>query len=618
MTSKMDDEIAELLFDAEEEEDGGERAASEARERIRGETQLRRVPWASWAEWCAVRDAFCAGTPAGAAEGIARVRLWRARGAVPVSVDATARLAAYLHGARATDADTAAAALALVRFVNGLTETAQTGTVAVSVRAAAARVGLPAALVEYRHQATHALLPDAAATARAARTAHAWLLAHYWAPQAAAVGDAAARIAALLDEYRSAVRAGAGAGTGAGASKGKGKDKGKGTDTEINPGARTALGRVVALVDRVTGGAGATELLAPALVHGGFLVPHTARPRVFEAVPEPLLRLWAPALAHFARAWDHFAPALCILLARRVTFLAQQKKTSDSPTSQYEQSLLAAWFAHLVSASAAPALARDRSALLATLSAALAAAHPPRSPWTERVAWAATGAAGPATRQRLAQLLAIAQSTDRRSTSVGLLVAGRVDLSATGAGGQAAALPLDVIEKQTALLLAAASAADEDKEDGNSRSKSKGEGKGKGNNEESEGWPLVRGTPRPIGLDENGELPALDVPEGAAFAAVEFVPTHDMPRAAWTPLGDSDFAQHVVCVEPGETSSKRRCCGDDDGKQVKKSNGNKRRAKSAGKDDSNQGKDDETLDETGPVLDIKALDAALGTLIGVL
>ena len=588
MKHRMDDEVAALLFDAEEEDEDrvGAGGDGSAPDRARDETRLRRVPWASWAEWCAVRDAFCADTAAGAHAGLARVQLWRARGPVPVAVDATARLAAFLHGASTADA----AALALIRFVNGITETVQTGAFAVSVSTAAARVGLPVALVEYRHQATHALLPDAAATARASRAARAWLRAHSWAPQAAAVGDAAGRLAALLDDYRTHARA------------------------HAVPAAHSALQRAVALVDRVTGGAGMTDLLVPALVRGGLLVPRTARPRVFDAVPAALQRLWQPALAHFARAWDHFPSALCMLLAQRVAHLARTTVAQPArapgdplrfgPASQYEQSLLAAWFAHLVAAFA-PALARDRSAQLATLAAVLDAAHPPRSVWTERAAWAAIGATAPATRQRLAQLKAIVQSTDSRSTSVGLIVAGRADLSGSGAGGRAPALPLDVIEAQTARLVAAADAADaesgaEEKEEG-------GEG----------AWPLVRGMPRPIGLDENGELPALDVPEGAVFEAVEFVPGHGMPRAAWAPLSDSDYAQHVVAApEPGEVDAKRRCCSGDSGKEEEDG---------VGAEEEEGESDDggsETDDEDVPVLEreeqSKALDAALETLIGVL
>lgn len=617
MPDKIEDEVAALLFDAEDDDDDNddddEREDSSVRERLRDETLLRRVPWASWAEWCAVRDAFCAGTAEGARAGVARVQVWRARGGVPVSVDATASLAAFLHGAAPAGSDAAAAAaLALIRFVNGLTETAQTGAYAVSVSTAAARVGLPVALVEYRHQATHALLPDAAATARAARAAYAWLLAHYWAPQAAAVGDAAGRVAALLDAYRTRARAHAAA-----------------------P-ARAALRGVVALVDRVTGGAGVTELLVPALVRGGLLVPRTARPRVFAAVPPALQRLWRPALAHFARAWDHFPSALCMLLAQRVAELARTtvahaaRAPADplrfAPASQYEQSLLAAWFAHLVAAFA-PALARDRSAQLATLAAVFAAAYPPRSVWTERAAWAAIASTAPATRQRLAQLKAILQSTDSRSTSVGLLVAGRVDLSGSGAGGRTAALPLDVIERHTARLVAAAAAADaaaaaaEAVVDGNAGSGNSGSGNsGDGGKEAAGGaWPLVRGIPRPIGLDENGELPALDVPDGAAFAPVAFVPTHDMPRAAWAPLSDSDYACPVVdLVEPGESDAKRRRTGND-GDEVE-----------VGESDSEGGDDDDGCaidegdegEEEVPVLEreeqSKALDAALQTLIGVL
>jgi cobyrinic acid a,c-diamide synthase len=50
--------------------------------------------------------------------------------------------------------------LAIVRFVNGVTDTAQRGTRAVSVAHLARTLQLPRVLVDVRHESTHSQLPS--------------------------------------------------------------------------------------------------------------------------------------------------------------------------------------------------------------------------------------------------------------------------------------------------------------------------------------------------------------------------------------------------------------------------------------------------------------------------
>ena len=576
----MVNEVAAVLYDSGDEREGSDSITGDAVMReSEPSTALRRVPWADWHEWCSVRDLFCSGSAEDALEGVKRVRAWRVRGSVPVSVDATAQLAALLYAADPADEIVLDhAGLAIIRFVNGITETVQTGAYAISVSAAASKIGLPASLVEYRHAATHGRMPGALSTLRAACEAYAWLLQRYWEPQGAALDDVDGRLASMLDEYRSTMRA---------------KD---------NDGAISVAHDIVNLLQHVTGGAAVPDLLVPALVRGGLLIPRTAKPRVFDEVPDALGRLWKPALEVFAGAWEYFPSAACVLMVQRIVELARSSvEHKELPLndpkrfgaqSQYEQSLLAAWFSYFVR-EFGECLSRDSSSQLTMLDTVITVCHPPLSIWTERAAWSAIALTPPRTQQRLGQLKAILQSS---GTSIGALVSGRVDLSATGAGGVSDLLSLEVIEKQTAMMTTkdAVQKAELDLEK----------------------WPLVHTTPRPIGLDENGELPTLDLPAGVELEVVDFVPSSDMPRAARTQLTSRDFASPVSHFESMEASSKRACL--DDNEEEEEDNDEEDDEEDSDMDDDDDDENREKI-EVGPVLEIpqhkKALNDALQTLI---
>ena len=59
-------------------------------------SSARLVPWADWAEWARVRDGLLGnvllGDSAATSAALTRVQTWRARGRVPLAVDATAQL----------------------------------------------------------------------------------------------------------------------------------------------------------------------------------------------------------------------------------------------------------------------------------------------------------------------------------------------------------------------------------------------------------------------------------------------------------------------------------------------------------------------------------------------
>lgn len=77
--------------------------------------------------------------------------------------------------------------MALIRFVNGLVDPAQTGPFARSIAGIATQIGLPLWFVELRHAATHEDLPSLSVLRDAARKAMDWLYERYWLPQVQAM-----------------------------------------------------------------------------------------------------------------------------------------------------------------------------------------------------------------------------------------------------------------------------------------------------------------------------------------------------------------------------------------------------------------------------------------------
>jgi hypothetical protein len=146
-------------------------------------------------------------TPGLQAAALARIAAWRARGRCPHAVEATAVLVelslcdpAILggaphwsggYGSAAAAAPTLAEpvlrgayAMAVVRALNGLVDAGQQrGSHATSVQALAKRAGLPAWVVELRHDAAHNAVPSLPLLRLAATSLLRHLAAKYWAAQ---------------------------------------------------------------------------------------------------------------------------------------------------------------------------------------------------------------------------------------------------------------------------------------------------------------------------------------------------------------------------------------------------------------------------------------------------
>ena len=126
---------------------------------------MQRVVWSSWAEWRALyADLFALDDDVRRRAGVQRVATWRSRGRVPHAVEATCSLA-ELALADAADAASPLAlaltyAMALTRLVNGVVDPLQQKAHAASVHQLALEQGLPASLVDVRHECTHNRLPS--------------------------------------------------------------------------------------------------------------------------------------------------------------------------------------------------------------------------------------------------------------------------------------------------------------------------------------------------------------------------------------------------------------------------------------------------------------------------
>lgn len=168
----------------------------------------RLVPWISWDEWEHVGRYLYDTNDSEVQKGLAIVSAWRIRGRVPVGVDATANLK-EIQCADAKD-DTKGSSeyllrlqysLSIVRFVNGVADSAQKGRMAVSIATLAQQVGIPRILVDIRHESTHNELPSLSTLRVAAVDALQWLQERYWRAQKSHIVQSRLKIQHVFDQY---------------------------------------------------------------------------------------------------------------------------------------------------------------------------------------------------------------------------------------------------------------------------------------------------------------------------------------------------------------------------------------------------------------------------------
>ena len=169
----------------------------------------RRVPWSSTEEWIHVYNLSFNGDAESKKLASKRMAAWRARGTLPASVDATATLLDAIccdcptMGAVASRDMQARCThgIALMRFVNMITEFDQTGIYAQSVQRIASRLGVPEWIVDARHSVAHNDLPGLELLRGAAQFCLVWLKENYWELQLGQWTEAETKVANAVCQY---------------------------------------------------------------------------------------------------------------------------------------------------------------------------------------------------------------------------------------------------------------------------------------------------------------------------------------------------------------------------------------------------------------------------------
>lgn len=170
----------------------------------------RPVPWCSWRSWQQTYRNLISQDAGAVQNGLDKVAAWRCRGKLPLSVDALACLVSVqmrdpcgLFSNHAAEEEDDAVlrmqyAMVIIRLVNGVADSGQKSRTANSVATITAAAGLPRALVDLRHEATHNELPSLPVLRSAAVQAISWLRNTYWERQEICLQDAMRRCAKLL------------------------------------------------------------------------------------------------------------------------------------------------------------------------------------------------------------------------------------------------------------------------------------------------------------------------------------------------------------------------------------------------------------------------------------
>lgn len=140
-------------------------------------------------------------------KGLDRVMAWKSRsgGKLPLAIESTTDLVRAHLNERESSVFTAenqlSLAMALVRFVNGMSDMNQRGLFARSVQSIAEEIGLPDWLVDLRHEATHATLPSHDVLQAGLKFALSWLRDEYWEAQNKLYSESEKHIDKLLGNY---------------------------------------------------------------------------------------------------------------------------------------------------------------------------------------------------------------------------------------------------------------------------------------------------------------------------------------------------------------------------------------------------------------------------------
>jgi hypothetical protein len=152
----------------------------------------RETPWKSWMEWIGAFVALWSrhSSPEAIQQASTLLHAWAMRGKCPPAVEASETLVplvrlsidALLSRDERGSALRLAALMAIVRLVNGVADSKQLASRALSVVELAVRAGIPRSLVDLRHAATHARQPAPRTIQSGVSSAADWCLECYWLP----------------------------------------------------------------------------------------------------------------------------------------------------------------------------------------------------------------------------------------------------------------------------------------------------------------------------------------------------------------------------------------------------------------------------------------------------
>ena len=164
----------------------------------------RITPWSDWTEWYQVYIKLYSNNPVKIHEALQTVQAWRIRAPLAHSVDSTAYLVeALLLDKTHTLSDQAISHIlssCVSRFVAGLLDKGQRGTVAVSMYTVAENFNFPKILVDIRHTIAHNALPPVSTLRYAALQSLNWIQENYWIPQIKVILEREQELKSLFEE----------------------------------------------------------------------------------------------------------------------------------------------------------------------------------------------------------------------------------------------------------------------------------------------------------------------------------------------------------------------------------------------------------------------------------
>ena len=152
------------------------------------------VPWSNWSEWRYVKSLLYSDDVKRQWDGVHIVKAWKCRASdVPVAIESTALFTELIikidkvrNERGLQDADSRvfelhyAAALAIIRMVNGMIDVEQKGEYSRSVNSIAREINLPRYVVDLRHRCTHSDMPSFERVYEAIQGGKKWLYYAYW------------------------------------------------------------------------------------------------------------------------------------------------------------------------------------------------------------------------------------------------------------------------------------------------------------------------------------------------------------------------------------------------------------------------------------------------------